>query len=180
MHLLLTVLVIIDMNNFQWMAFGNIYSKAGSRWWLFQIATGFADIPWIVRIFPELCQYWGELFRARPILLSPDSAKFNTIFLGVAFGGQSWNFQNFNEFRIQTWFDKKNAESKSKPKICAQHITIFQNTKKKCSVTKSQTPQILILQEMCGLPTKVCPQVFSPWSAATNCHDIFKKYSSPT
>ena len=40
--------------------------EADGWWWLFQIATGFADIRRIVRIFRELCQYWAELFRTIP------------------------------------------------------------------------------------------------------------------
>ena len=71
---------------------GNSYSSGGSRRGLFQIATGFADIPRIVRIFPELCrQYWAELFcgtlpqYCRRLILQN-----STPFLSpVAFRGQS-------------------------------------------------------------------------------------------
>ena len=55
----------LSMNG--WLVTVTQVAEADGCWWLFQIATGFADIPRIVRIFPELChQYWAKLFRGTP------------------------------------------------------------------------------------------------------------------
>ena len=55
------VSIMCMWGNFQWMAqlvTVTQVAEADGCWWLFQIATGFADIPRIVRIFSELCEYF--------------------------------------------------------------------------------------------------------------------------
>ena len=114
----------LSMNG--WLVTVTQVAEADGCWWLFQIATGFADIPRIVRIFSELCEYFqncvtniGPNYSAGPLPNIADVwfCKIQHHFSLSCIRRTILNFLNFNELHIQTWFDKK-----CWIKICAQKL----------------------------------------------------------